>query len=56
MKGTDVHGWDDHRIVMSLFVAGMMLGDTTIDTAESVKISYPDFFEEMKKVGAAFEK
>ncbi len=56
MKGAAVHGWDDHRIVMSLFIAGMMIGDMTIDTAESVKISYPDFFEEMKKVGAVFEK
>ncbi|MBZ3936297.1 3-phosphoshikimate 1-carboxyvinyltransferase [Methanimicrococcus blatticola] len=56
MKGTAVHGWNDHRIVMSLFIAGMMIGDVTIDTAESVKISYPDFFEEMKKIGAIFEK
>lgn len=56
MKGAAVHGWDDHRIVMSLFIAGMMTGGMTIDTAQSVKISYPDFFEEMKKVGAVFEK
>ncbi|MDR0767116.1 MAG: 3-phosphoshikimate 1-carboxyvinyltransferase [Methanosarcinales archaeon] len=55
MKGAAVHGWDDHRIVMSLFIAGMMLGETEIDTIESVKISYPDFFEDMKKVGADFE-
>ncbi|WP_316557179.1 3-phosphoshikimate 1-carboxyvinyltransferase [Methanimicrococcus hongohii] len=56
MKGAAVHGWDDHRIVMSLFIAGMMIGDMTIDTIESVKISYPTFFEEMKKIGAVFEK
>ncbi|MDL2260841.1 3-phosphoshikimate 1-carboxyvinyltransferase [Methanimicrococcus sp. OttesenSCG-928-J09] len=56
IKGTAVHGWDDHRIVMSLFIAGMMTGDVTIDTADSVKISYPGFFEDMKKLGAAFEK
>ena len=55
MKGAAVHGWDDHRIVMSLFIAGMMIGETEIDTADSVKISYPNFFEEMKKVGADFE-
>ncbi|MDR2944277.1 MAG: 3-phosphoshikimate 1-carboxyvinyltransferase [Methanosarcinales archaeon] len=56
MTGAQVHGWHDHRIVMSLFIAGMMIGNMTIDTAESVKISYPDFFEEMKKIGAVFEK
>lgn len=56
MKGTAVHGWDDHRIVMSLFIAGMMIGETTIDTAESVRISYPDFFEDMKRAGAVFKK
>lgn len=56
IKGANVHGWDDHRIVMSLFIAGMMTGNVTIDTADSVKISYPEFFEEMKKIGAVFEK
>ena len=56
MKGAKLHGWDDHRIVMSLFIAGMMIGDVEIDTSESVKISYPEFFEDMKKAGAVFEK
>ncbi|WP_318786373.1 3-phosphoshikimate 1-carboxyvinyltransferase [Methanimicrococcus hacksteinii] len=55
MKGAAVCGRDDHRIVMSLFIAGMITGEMEIDTAESVQISYPDFFEDMKKVGAVFE-
>ncbi|MDO9096766.1 MAG: 3-phosphoshikimate 1-carboxyvinyltransferase [Candidatus Methanoperedens sp.] len=55
MKGAEVHGWDDHRIVMALAVAGMVAGDTTVDTIESVSISYPGFFEELRKVGAAVE-
>ncbi|HIH44970.1 MAG TPA: 3-phosphoshikimate 1-carboxyvinyltransferase [Candidatus Methanoperedenaceae archaeon] len=50
-----VHGWNDHRIVMALAVAGMVAGDTTIDTIESVSISYPSFFEDLKKVGAVVE-
>ncbi|WNY27721.1 3-phosphoshikimate 1-carboxyvinyltransferase [Methanolapillus ohkumae] len=55
--GANLCGWDDHRIVMALFVAGLMTGGTTIDTAESVRISYPRFFEDMKKIGAnAIEK
>ncbi|HML25597.1 MAG TPA: 3-phosphoshikimate 1-carboxyvinyltransferase, partial [Methanomethylovorans sp.] len=54
--GSAVHGWHDHRIVMALTLAGMVAGNTTIDTAESVSISYPDFFEEMKSIGAKIEK
>lgn len=54
--GAAVHGWHDHRIVMALTLAGMVAGNTTIDTAESVSISYPDFFEEMKSIGAKIEK
>ncbi|MDP3105241.1 MAG: 3-phosphoshikimate 1-carboxyvinyltransferase [Candidatus Methanoperedens sp.] len=52
IKGAQVHGWDDHRIVMSLAVAGMVAGGTTIDTVESVDISYPGFFDDLKKIGA----
>ena len=51
-----LHGWDDHRIVMSLFIAGMIVGGVEIDTAESVRISYPNFFEEMKKLNIDFAK
>jgi len=55
MRGAEVHGWDDHRIVMALAVAGMVAGDTTIDTVESVSISYPGFFEDLEKIGADVE-
>ncbi|MCD4807479.1 MAG: 3-phosphoshikimate 1-carboxyvinyltransferase [Methanococcoides sp.] len=51
LHGASVSGWHDHRIVMALSVAGMVAGDTIIDTAESVDISYPGFFEAMKSLG-----
>ena len=51
LHGAKVSGWHDHRIVMALTVAGMVVGDTIIDTSESVDISYPDFFEAMKSLG-----
>jgi 3-phosphoshikimate 1-carboxyvinyltransferase len=51
LHGAKVSGWHDHRIVMALTVAGLVVGDTVIDTAESVKISYPGFFETMKTLG-----
>lgn len=56
LKGAAVHGWDDHRIVMSLALAGMVAGNTTIDTTESVAISYPDFFKDMSNLGVKIEQ
>lgn len=55
IKGANVHGWDDHRIVMALAVAGMVAGKTTVDTIESVSISYPGFFEDLRKAGAVID-
>jgi 3-phosphoshikimate 1-carboxyvinyltransferase len=57
MHGASVDGYDDHRIVMSLAIAGLVAkGTTTINTAESVSISYPGFFDDLKKLGAKVEK
>jgi len=56
IHGATLHGWDDHRIVMALTVAGMVAGDTEIDTAESVAVSYPGFFEEMELLGVRAKK
>ena len=52
VKGASLHGWHDHRIVMSLAVAGLVAGDTEIDTAESVAVSYPGFVRDMERLGA----
>ncbi|HOU69828.1 MAG TPA: hypothetical protein PLK88_00375, partial [Methanothrix sp.] len=38
-----------------LAVGGMVAGDTEIDTAESVDVSYPGFFAQMKGLGAEVE-
>jgi 3-phosphoshikimate 1-carboxyvinyltransferase len=56
LHGAAVHGWHDHRIVMALAIAGLVAGDTTIDTAESVSVSYPGFFENMRDLGAEIEE
>ena len=52
LHGCDVKGYDDHRIVMALAIAGMAAGKTRIDTAECVDVSYPGFFQEMVSMGA----
>ncbi|HWQ20018.1 MAG TPA: 3-phosphoshikimate 1-carboxyvinyltransferase [Methanotrichaceae archaeon] len=53
LHGAEVHGYDDHRIVMALAIAGLVAGGTRIDTAESVDVSYPGFFEKMAGIGAS---
>lgn len=46
-------GHDDHRLVMALSLAGLNTeGETVIDTAESVRITFPDYVEKMKQCGA----
>ena len=45
LRGARVSGRGDHRVVMALAVAGLAAsGETTIDTAESVSITFPTFF------------
>lgn len=55
LRGARVSGHHDHRIVMALTVAGLVAGDTTVDTAEAVSVSYPGFFEEMARIGASVQ-
>jgi 3-phosphoshikimate 1-carboxyvinyltransferase len=56
LKGTEVHGYDDHRMVMALSIAGLAAdGDTLVDTAESASVTFPTFVEDMKMLGAQFE-
>ena len=45
LTGTTVHGHGDHRVVMALAIAGLGAeGNTTVDTAEAVDITFPGFF------------
>jgi 3-phosphoshikimate 1-carboxyvinyltransferase len=54
LLGMKVCGWDDHRIVMALAVAGLKTDGepTVIDCADCIKVSYPDFIKDMKSLGA----
>ena len=56
LKGTEVHGHGDHRVVMALAVAGLNAsGDTKIDTAEAVAVTFPQFADCMVRLGARIE-
>jgi len=57
LVGTRVDGRHDHRVVMALAVAALVAeGETVIETAESVDVSYPGFGDDLCALGADMEK
>lgn len=57
LKGTNVHGYHDHRMVMALAVAGMCAeGETIIDSAETISVTYPRFIDDFKDLGANLKR
>ena len=53
IKGTTVHSNDDHRIAMSCAIAALgATGETVIEEAEAINKSYPNFYEQLKMLGA----
>jgi 3-phosphoshikimate 1-carboxyvinyltransferase len=53
VSGAKTHSHHDHRIAMACAVAALNAeGETTIDEADAVKKSYPDFYDDLKKLGA----
>lgn len=50
-KGNRVDSHGDHRIAMSLAVAGLLAeGETIIENAEAVNISFPDFWDLLERL------
>jgi 3-phosphoshikimate 1-carboxyvinyltransferase len=53
LHGTDINPHDDHRIAMACAVAALQAtGETTIHDAECVRKSYPQFFTDLRALGA----
>lgn len=53
LKGTRLRGHHDHRVVMALSIAAMTTNEETlIDTAEAVSVTYPNYVQTMRKLGA----
>ena len=52
LRPAEVEGHDDHRVVMSLAIAGAMLpGTTTINGYEAVNITFPTFCNVLQELG-----
>ncbi len=56
LKACEVSGRGDHRIVMALSIAAMALDQpTTIATAEAMSVTFPDYVDLMKSLGATMD-
>ena len=53
LKGAEVESHGDHRIAMSMAVAGLTAeGTTAINHAAAVAVSFPDFFAALQRLSA----
>lgn len=51
VKGSKVHSRHDHRIAMACAVAALKAsGSTTIEEAEAINKSFPEFYEKLKQI------
>lgn len=48
-------GFKDHRMAMSAAIIGLKIGDCSLMGSECVDKSYPDFFEDLKSMGAVID-
>jgi 3-phosphoshikimate 1-carboxyvinyltransferase len=55
ISGADLISEEDHRLFMSFCIAGMYVGNCTVTDPESVQVSYPNFVEEMNRMGAKIQ-
>jgi 3-phosphoshikimate 1-carboxyvinyltransferase len=54
LRGALIDGYNDHRIVMTFAVAGLLAqGETTICGSEWADVSFPGFFDVLKEVRVA---
>ncbi|NBT16027.1 MAG: hypothetical protein EBS95_06725 [Chitinophagia bacterium] len=52
VKGAHVHSHHDHRIAMAAAVAALRAdGPITIDDAEAIDKSYPEFYVDLRRLG-----
>ena len=56
LTGAELDSENDHRLFMAFCIAGMYVGNCTITDPDSVKISYPNFIEEMNRIGAKIKQ
>ena len=54
LKGAVVHSHHDHRIAMACAIAALKaVGETTVEDAEAINKSYPDFYRHLEALGTS---
>lgn len=57
IKGTEVYSHNDHRIAMACAVAALTAdGPVTIENAEAINKSYPEFYDHLEQLGGKVER
>jgi 3-phosphoshikimate 1-carboxyvinyltransferase len=52
LRGALLNSENDHRLFMAFCISGMYVGNCIVTDGESVTVSYPDFINEMNRLGA----
>lgn len=55
LNGAELNSENDHRLFMAFCIAGMYIGNCSVTDPDSVKVSYPNFIEEMNRLGAKIQ-
>ena len=52
LTGAKLDSENDHRLFMAFCIAGTYIGNCIVTDSKSVEVSYPNFIEEMNRLGA----
>ena len=56
LTGAKLDSENDHRLFMAFCIAGTYIGNCIVTDSKSVEVSYPNFIEEMNRLGAKIQK
>ena len=51
LNGANLNSENDHRLFMTVCIAGMYVGNCIVSDAESVNVSYPNFIDDVNAIG-----
>ena len=55
LTGAKLDSENDHRLFMAFCIAGTYIGNCIVTDPKSVEVSYPNFIEEMNRLGAKIQ-
>lgn len=56
LKNASLNAYDDHRLFMAFCLASLLTEKCVVDGLESVDVSYPNFVDDLRRVGANIAK